>query len=483
MRSPRAVADFDSAAAMLRAIARYLRGTDFPTLGTMPASLEPSMQLVGTIVNAVPTRLREQVYIWSGWLEAIPPGELNTVRAEDISRWIVSEYPRRPYPAAMIGSSDGAAAHLCAALGIPWLPQTILIPVRRSGVHPDEPYQDMAWAREPARALLDANPELQLHHMHDPNQDRLMIQRMTYFRVKRLRLGEEFERFLEETLLPGATLFLLECQHRWPTTQVGERHFFQFGAVGGATPEEYRYGSERVASFLERYGSHRRRWEPPDPDGLRPEAEWGFEPTLREDVERLARRRGFRIRRIVFEEPDHMSPLVADLYRWWYHERRLRPNRLLVDSFILMEPWWTLRTGSVPYWTKFSVKPSADSVDRYLDKVPPYDDIRIMLFSHGVNSIGLAPIERWESILRRARERGSFVGVDEDAFPRDFATFVRYHTEMKKIEARYPIPGPLALSQLDTFLEHYGSRYPVRWIEHYVPGSSTQRELARQRAT
>src|SRR2546430_7787778 len=78
-----------------------------------------------------------------------------------------------------------------AALGIPWLPQTFLVPVARSGFHPDEPCQNVRWAEEPACVFLQANPDIQLHHMHDPNQDRLMLQRMTYFRVKKLWLRSE----------------------------------------------------------------------------------------------------------------------------------------------------------------------------------------------------------------------------------------------------------------------------------------------------
>jgi hypothetical protein len=62
--------------------------------------------------------------------------------------------------------------------------------------------------------------------MHDASQDRLMIQHMSYFRVKRLRLGETFERFIEERLAPNGTLFVLECDYSWPVTKVAERHFF-----------------------------------------------------------------------------------------------------------------------------------------------------------------------------------------------------------------------------------------------------------------
>src|SRR5215211_1837089 len=443
---------------MLHALGRYLNGKDFPMTGAMSPSIEPLMKPLVAAVNALPRRVREEVYTWSGRSEAVPPKALDQVRAEDVSRWVVSHYPRRRYPAAVIGSSNGALVHLCAALGIPWLPQTFLVPVRRSGVHPDEPAEELEWGREPARALLAANPELQLHHMFDPNQDRLMARRMAYFRVKRLRLGEIYERFLGENLSEGASLFVAECGLTWPTTKVGERHVFQFGALGGATPEEFLHGSKRVEDYLVRYGSHRGRWDPPEPNGERPEAEWGFEPAFREDIERFARERGYRVRRIVYDQPEDISPLVADLYRRWYEERGLPANRLLVESFILMEPWWTLRTGSVPFWMVFNMEPSAEALERYLNSTKPYDHMHLMLFSHGVDSIGLASIERWRSALRRARKHGSFVGVDERRFPRDFAAFVRYHTDLKNIPAHYPMPGSLQLDRLDEFLGRTGDR-------------------------
>jgi hypothetical protein len=299
--------------------------------------------------------------------------------------------------------------------------------------------------------------------MHDANQDRLMIRRMSYFRVKRLRLGEAYERFLEETLSSDGTIFLIECRRAWPTTRLGERHVFQHGALGGATAEEFIRGSQRVEDYLARYGSHRRRWDSPEPDGQSPEAEWGFEPSLREDVKRFAHERGYRVRRFVFDEPDHPSPLVADLYRWWYRKRGLPANRLLVESFILLEPWWTLRTGSVPFWMKFNMGPCLDWVESYLDETEPYDEILVMLFSHGVESVGLLPIARWRALLRRARKREIFVGIAEEKFPKDYATFVRYHSELKKIPARFSMPEPLTLSQLDAFLERFGDRYRVRW--------------------
>jgi hypothetical protein len=457
MKAPRYIADFDSTSAMARALGRYLQGNDFPGLGVLPTAL-PLASLLDVIGES--ERARRLIYSWGGWAEAISPDELASVQAEEFSRWVVSLYPEHNYPAIMIGSGNGAAVHLCAALGIPWLPQTFLIPVRHPGLHPDEPEQDLEWGVKPGQALLSNNPDLQLHHMHDASQDRLMIQHMSYFRVKRLRLGKPFERFIEERLAPDGTLFILECDYRWPVTKVAERHFFQHGAAGGVAVEEYLYGSERVEEFLKHHNSHPTRWPSPETDMNMPEAEWGFEPALRDDLEDMARRRGYSVKRIAFQEPEDLSPLVADLYRWWYEQRGLEANRLLVESFIVMDPWQALRTASVPFWMLFNVEPSADRLERYLEGAHSYDEIYLMLFSHGVESIGVASIERWKSILQKARQQGRFIGIDENKYPKDIFTYLRYNRELRQIPGRFPMPEPLSLEQLDNFLKN-NPRYPV----------------------
>jgi hypothetical protein len=460
------VADFDSATGMLRALAGYLRGEDLPLLGAMPRSRAPLMKLVASGVNRLSKPLQEQVYIWSGWLEAMPTRKLSTVSGEGVAHWMADLYPRRQYPAVAVGSSNGAAVHLWAALGIPWLPQTFLVPVARSGVRPDEPREEMRWAEPHAELALERNPDLELHHMHDPVQDRLMVRRMSYFRFKKRSLGPAFERFLLECLKPGGTIIVMECGLPWPTTRRGERYVFQFGALGGATAEEMMLGGERVHAYLRRHRSDRTRWEPPVPNGTSPEAEWGFAPALREDIERFARRHGYRVQRVVFEQPEAMSPLVADLYRWWYERLGVADNRLVVDSFILMEPYWTTRTRSVPFWMVFNTEGSFHALDDYLREARPYDELLITLFSHGVDSIGLVPIGQWRSLFRRALQRGDFIGVDEAAFPRDFGVFVRYHFDfLRKISSRQAIPPALTLKELSEFLGQSSDRYRVAWLD------------------
>jgi len=210
------------------------------------------------VMNALPERLRQRLYRCGAWYEGVPSSRLGQLQAEALSQWVVDKYPRRSYPAMLIGSSNGAAVHLCCALGVPWLPQTLLVPVRRFGVHPDDIRRIVSATVQPAQALLRANPELALYQMHDPNQDRLMSQIMAYFRVKRLRLGATYEQFIEATVPPNGTLILLECQLSAPAAQVGERHFFHTGGLSDIPLAEYVQGSNRIAAFLQRQGSHRR---------------------------------------------------------------------------------------------------------------------------------------------------------------------------------------------------------------------------------
>jgi hypothetical protein len=464
MQTARFIARFDSASASLQAVASYLHGKDFSGLGIFRWS-----RRVVPLVNRLPAAWRQRLYRLGAWREGVPPERLRGLRSEGLAQWVVQQYPRRQYPAIMIGSANGAAVHLCCALGIPWLPQTLLVPVRRQRAHPDDIGYVVEASRGAAQVLLQANPDLQLHQMHDPNQDRLMCQEMAYFRVKRRTLGTAYQQFIEETLLPGGTLLLLECQLTWPTTQLAERHIFQLGGLGGLPAEEYIAGSERVADFLHRMGSHYQRWEPPAPDGERSEAEWGFASGLREAVENLARRQGYRIRRLSFQHPQDFSPFVADLYRWWYRQQGLPAQRLLGESFALLDPWWPLHTASVPYWTFFTVQPAAAQLEHYLRMSEPYDDVYLTLFSHGIESIGIAPIARWRSVLAHAQRHSGFLGVDEAAFPRDFAVFVRYHTALRQLPAVSP-PSPLLLEQLDTFVQQAGHHYAVTYDGFPWPG-------------
>jgi len=283
---------------------------------------------------------------------------------------------------------------------------------------------------------------------------------MAYFRIKRTRLGSAYEDFLTEVLEPGGTIVVAECGQRWPTTRIGERHVFQFGAVDGMPPQEYRDGSPEVSAYLRRYGAPVTRWQAPDADGESMEAEWGFEPGLRDDVAAFARRHGYRVVRLTFDEPQDLSPLVAELYRWSYRQRGIPDGRLLVDSFMLLDPWWTLRTGAVPYWTVFPVQQAVDALHRYLDTTEPYDTMQVGLFCHGVHSVGMATTDQWHGVLRRATVGGTFAGVSPQRYPSDPQTFFGFQKALRAGPHRHRLPEPMSLGAFETFLHAEPQRFP-----------------------
>jgi hypothetical protein len=456
MRPDRAVASFDSASTFLRVLARHLHGQDSPALGLGRAARAASRLLPA--VNHLPRSAREVIYTWSGWSEAIPARRAGDVDTEVIARWACDQYPRRRYPAVLIGSSSGAVAHLAALAGIPWLPQTFLVPVRHGGLDADQPRAAMAGLAAARTAFADANPGVAVHHMHDANQDRLMIRHMGYFRFRYRRLPVAYRQFLRDCLQPNGTVLVVDCAEHWPTTRAGERQLFQHGAVGGATAEEYAEGGPRVRDFLAEQGSSVRAWDGPEADSESPEAEWGFDHALLDDL----RRGDWTVELLTFPRADALSGPVADMYRAWYDERGVPANRLLVGCFALIDVHLPIARGLVPYWTLFGTDPARRTLDGYLRTVTPYDEIHLGLFSHGTCSIGLATIDEWDTVLRHARQRATYRGVDRSTYPQDFASNARFHDRVAELPAADPAPGPA----------------PWPWVHRWLPllrlGTPTQ---------
>jgi hypothetical protein len=240
---------------------------------------------------------------------------------------------------------------------------------------------------------------------------------MAYFRLKRQAVGEAYERFLRERLAPGGTIWLVDCGLDWGVSRAGDRHFFQHGALGGPTEEEYRDGGPR----------------------------------------RLAR-------------PAHLFRATrghvrtrGDLFGWWNQRRGIETRRLLVSSFILLDPTLTLHTGAIPFWIVFNTECSADALGHYLAARPRFDAIDMTLFSHGVDSIGLVPLSRWAQLRKCPTKGGALFGVDPRTFPKDFGNFMRYHRDLvTHLPPARPLPSSLALGDFDAFLAAHEGRYAVR---------------------
>ncbi|OAH13672.1 hypothetical protein [Streptomyces jeddahensis] len=447
LRTARCLCDADSSVVAVRAVSRFLRGPDFRALGRGPGSAR-----LADVLSHLPSDARRRAYLLVAAMHGAPVSLVRGLTGEDLAAWTVRQYGNGPYPAVFIGAGSGAAVHLAAALGAPVLPQTCLVPVR-ARLDPDRPRAAMMAGLHLGRRMVEANPDLALCHIHDPGQNRAMTVRFACFRFKRLRLGATLQGFLERSLAPGATIFVVDCTLAWPMSVLGERHRFQFGALGGMTADEYGAGSERIARFLAEQGASVRQWDAPPPDELYPEAEWGYDDALTADVLELARRCGYQVRRITIAEPEHLSPLVAEFHRWWYRRRGLPDDRLLIETYTQWEPYWALRLGAVPFWLQFTTRPSYRCATDYLAHAEPYQRIHVSLFSNGQRSVGLVPVEHWRGLARRyAGTAGGTIGVDERAYPEDLGSVLRYRPALAALPGWHPLPPPVGMAELDEFL-------------------------------
>jgi hypothetical protein len=429
MRPDRAVAGFDSATAMLRATATALRGQRFTRLGQTPVAALPLR-----LSRWLPQGPRTALYRAAGAAEGVRPEQLASIDMHSVSDWIVGHYDQADrYPGVVIGSSNGAAVHLCSAAGVPWLPNTTLVPVRWPGNDPDRPSAALRFGREVAPALLDNNPDIFLHHMHDGNQDRLMIDRMSYFRLKWQRLPPAYQRFLTASLAPGAPVLLVDCDLDWPVTGVAERHVFQTGAYGGLRPQDYLDGSPEVTRFLTEQHSPLRAFDAPAADQRAPEAEWGLPQQFAAAVEDWAHEHGHPVHRVTFTDPQALSAPVADLHRQWLADDGRDAARLLVESFVLLDPIGAAEAERVPYWTAFPVRPALARLRDYLrDKA--FREVDVLLFPHGVRSAGLAEPAEWLALADSAGQV-RLPATDIARYPADFRALAEYSTAIHRLRS------------------------------------------------
>ena len=397
------VASFDSASVLHAATAAALEGQPLRNLG--------SSAVAGLAVRAagkLPWAVLRGIYTRIGASEGINPRRLGDVDLNAVATSFAGRFPKRRYQAVLLGASNGALTHLAAAMQVPWLPDTVLIPVAHIG-DTDRPDEAMEFGRSVEPALLDRNADIVLHHMHDQLQDVLMAERMSYFRVKWRRLPEAYANFIEDHLAADGTVVLINDHSTWPVTRIGPRHVFQAGGRGGADPEEY----------LERPHT-------PAPNDEAVESEWGLDPDFRDHVRAWCEQRGHRFAEVRYDGPQAPATAVATVTRDWYRARGESGNRLVVPCFILGDPWQTVSAAAVPFWIHFAVQPALQALDAYLEDAEPYSDVHVFLFQHGTNSPGIARPAELAEVISRHDARAHFDGLDPERFPQDIGMLGRY---------------------------------------------------------
>jgi hypothetical protein len=379
------------------------------------------------------------LYARIGGAEGIAPEKLGDIDMRQVAASFADAYPRVRFPAVMMGSSNGAMTNLAASMQIPWLPATLLVPVHRVGPA-NRPDLALQFGREHGPALLDANPDIVLHQMHDSAQDEVMVARMTYFRTKWMTLPAAYAEFLSSRLEPGAPVILINDESTWPVTRVSARHVFQSGGRGGVKPEQYLAMPHT-----------------PEATDEAPEAEWGAGPGFTTAVREWCSQNGHPVVEIRIDGPQEASHPVAQIIREWITDRGGDADELIVPSFVLGDPWRTIELGRVPFWTFFPVDPALESLRYHLAHSHPYRAVDLFLFQHGALSPGLASPKDFEAVVTAARAEPRVLALRKNKSPRDIGAMGRYGSALRR-ERSQPLPfTPLSLAEMVDGLQRHPS--------------------------
>ncbi|KMQ49955.1 hypothetical protein CHISP_3169 [Chitinispirillum alkaliphilum] len=421
------ISRLDSCYSMICSLANCLHQRSFPSVSTKIEIPDTALHLL----NRVPFLLRRYLFMLAIYLDRVPLGKISNLKIDAILQQMVKLYPQKRYDAIAVGSSSGAAVHLCAACGIPWLPHTSLIYTRK-WMDPDLVIRSMERGKQISSVLVKNNENLIVHQMHDPVQDRLHQYIVSMFRLKTPRLGFVFRNFIRENLNPGGMIICFDCKLKWPCCSTGERSLFQVGGYGDTAPKEYYEGGARIEKFLNSQHSNFSKWNTPVPDALYPEGEWGTPDGYKEDVKKFCKVNGYRFVHIDYDSPDSLSSATASIYREWYRENGLVSKRVIGECFSLIDPYLTICNGAVPYWLAFNTRVSAAGLETYLSTHREFEELYLTLLSNGIKGIDQVSLEQWKEISEKCGVREVLLGIDPEAYPLDMASFIRYHRQWKK---------------------------------------------------
>ena len=414
--------------AITRAVAAALSGTPFD-LFVFKSWEKAILRSLGLL----PPSVGRAVAAWDAARKAFEPEAADELDLDQLIQARLEDYRELsgPFDAVVLGAAlGGAAAHLCAALRAPFLPQPFVLSFR-GGSRDDDILPHFEKARGLAEPILRNNPSVLLISHFDPLHDGWLTRRINHVRLKLLHLPPAYQEFLRERLKPGGAIIDLDCQAVWPQYVLEPRHVYQVGGWGGIPAREYIEGSERIDEALASARSrHRGGWrlEPFQPVD-RPESEWGSEKEFGLSLEDFAARNGFRFHRITFRQPTDFSRLAFEAHLELFRRASVEPTGALVEIFTHYEPSLAIAARLAPLWLVFHTTDGLEFLSSMADRLPAG---RPVLFSGLVTfsrTPDVVPLEEWERSV--AAHPWINLGPAAERYPEDLPSLWRWVARLR----------------------------------------------------
>lgn len=428
--SPIAVEGFDSGTRVVREVAEALTGEGRSILECYPWG---SRTFLG-LVSLFPSKTRIHLIEWGTRLSVGHDAEdAGRLRVDALLQWCVDQYPQdRRYEAIVVGSPNGAVAHLAALLGAPFLTTSFGLTFRRPTIDAEDHLAYIESGRAIVESILATNEddgfELIVHY--DPFHDRSLVRSVDFVRVKLRALPACYREFIDRHLAPGGRLILIDCAYTWPQSELRDRAYVQIGGLGGIPPE----------TFLE-------RWPLDLPLLTRRESEWGCPDGFAASVDRFAADREIETIEIRFDRPWEYSLLVFDAYSAC---EGVRNRALLIDCFNHLNPRTNVETGIPALWLPFNTEEGLALVEEAL-RGKSFDWIGFALLPSFAGSPDTAALEPWLDLLSQYGDV-ELVGIDPDRYPTDPLAPFRFVDRMTELREAERLDRPLRLD-IDTLTD------------------------------
>jgi hypothetical protein len=342
---------------------------------------------------------------------------IEEVDVEAVAGSFVDRYPQRRYPGVVIGSPHGAAAHLAALLGLPYLPSSFDVKIGWPGGAPDDLFGALGYGSELAARLLSANrAPIAVRQVHDPALRPAPGGWPVHLVVRWLDLPAAYRRFMRRYVASGSMIVVSDAR-LWPVLQMGMDVSLQVGrTASGLQPEDFESDSQVVAAMIRAAGGKPDRWGPPEglPLGS---AEHGLEPAFALSLRQWARSVGATVQRIVYSRPGALSAGVADLYRTWLERTGDRPTHSVVECGRQLDAWSSLCRGIVPYWCENPARSCVVDAEWWLAGSARFDSVDVVPDSPGLHLNAFAPLGQWAAVAAFGERQGRLNPAAASAYP------------------------------------------------------------------
>jgi len=414
---------FDSGTRVVREAAEALTDRGRSILECYP----PGSELFLWLLSLLPEGLRIAGIEWGISLSVgNSPKRLESFNVSSLPEWCVKQYPAgdHGYQAVIVGSPNGAIAHLAALLRVPFLTTSFELSFRHPPIKPDELKKYYESGTRLAEVILNKNDEgIELINHYDPLHDRSLVKYVNRLRIKLLELPQAYQGFILKNLASQGKIILTDCGYRWPQYVVADRAFFQVGGLGGISPQEY----------LE-------RWPLNLPLEERRESEWGCPEEFASSVKDFADRRGIELLEIGLDHPQDYSLLA---YRAYLKCEGARREKILFDCFNHQNPRTNVNTGIPALWLPFNTVDSLAFVQEFLEG-REFERIYFTLLPSFARSPDSTALRRWVELLSQYGEL-DLLGINPRLFPADTLAPFRLVAQMRELRQRYRLSSPLRL--------------------------------------